>query len=445
MAVASAVKGMLGHPKAAFILMTVATGLRLALILAMGQAPLEGDAAWYAQAGSEWANGAGYDPYWPPGVPGYLALFDRPFGISAAYARLAMIPFFMLLFAQIRRALLPIAGNAFTNGILLLFAIYPAFLLHSTEPLSQVPAAYFLLLAWNECTAFRKTQRFSRLWIMGLALGLLLLFRPAALVLVLWPIGMAFSGLRHRKKPQFQWLIPTIPLLAILITASTLISLSQDRPILLNDANARNFYLGNNAWTPDYKTWYYGSHWAYDPAHPVGFRKQLETIEALPKGEQSKAFFQASVSEIRHRPGTFLLRSLNRFRVFFAFDTMAASRLQHKGKSLFAAFTMGLDALAFLSLLLLAAAFAVFPSPDRKLLLGIVLLYAFPYCFSFSHPTFHLPITPLLAVMAAAAWEPLQDFHTWPRRRKIQLASLVFLLLLLQFEWVYHMGSAWLA
>ena len=430
----------LAHPRAWPLLLAGALLLRLLIVLLAWDAPLEGDARWYAESGAALLAGQGYDAYWPPGLPAYLALWQIPLGPIEGLMRLSMLPWMALLLWQFRTAALPLAGRATTHALLALLALYPALLLHSTEPLSQVPAAALLLLAWNAAQAFRQGRGDRHAYLLGLWLGLLLLFRPSALpILLLWPLLM------HRWQgeagPRRRWLLAWLPGIALLALASGILSYGQERPVLLNDANARNFYLGNNAWTPDYKTWHFGSHWTYDPAHPEGFRQELAAIEALPRSEQQAAYWRAALAQIAKEPGRFAYRSLSRVRTFLAYDSMAAGRLARAERYPLAALALLGDALCLPLLLALALAllFSTGPQdPHKAPLASLCLLYALPYFFSFSHPTYHLPITPLLALMGAAYWGQARSGHGIAPARIPWYRIALGLLLLVQAEWTWR-------
>ena len=85
--------------------------------------------------------------------------------------------------------------------------------------------------------------------------------------------------------------------------------------------------------------------------------------------------------------------------------------------------------------------------PERRaglVAVGLTLLYALPYFASFSHPTYHFPIIPLLAAPAAfVAARGLTGASILPstrgRRRLIYAAWAV--LLAIQMEWIAHMSS----
>jgi hypothetical protein len=83
----------------------------------------------------------------------------------------------------------------------------------------------------------------------------------------------------------------------------------------------------------------------------------------------------------------------------------------------------------------------------RATLLWIVAGYAIPYWISFSHPTYHIPVVPLLAVPAAVLLAQVLGMEAGAldtaltklkQRRSIAVAVVVFLAI--QVEWAVVMG-----
>jgi hypothetical protein len=162
-------------------------------------------------------------------------------------------------------------------------------------------------------------------------------------------------------------------------------------------------------------------------------------------------------------------------RTFFAFDTFTSGQTAKVSKSL-GALTLALDAGLFLlaaSLALLLP--AVVSSRDgwrmlmrsslgdgdlaaiaawrddrmeqARVLLLVALVYTLPYFLAFSHPTFHVPVTPLVGVLGALAGVGLLDrglAEVWaglsPRRRLATVTALAALAAV-QVEWVWYLAQ----
>jgi hypothetical protein len=224
------------------------------------------------------------------------------------------------------------------------------------------------------------------------------------------------------------------------------------RFVMINEANTVNLFLGNNPYTPLYRTWWFGSHNEGETGVPPEFSAMYKEIQSEPKEVQRQKYLDVVVHHVASRPDLFLVRSLSRLRTFFAFDTMAGSALrEYYGVStVIALLVIAADAFVYVLILFGAVAF-LFLIPDRTMLRGAVgamllfaLVYAAPYWLAFSHPTYHVPILPLLAIIAAALVEgPAPDwrsalgrrFAALSTRRRVGLIFTTAFILYIQAEW----------
>lgn len=412
--------------------------IRLALLL-FGTGPLVSDALYYDGIANAIVAGHDYEPYWPPGLTYYLAAWKSVFGLEPIVSRLAMLPWYLGLVFVARDILRRISGHLPANLAVAMLGFYPALIHHSIEPLSQLPAATLLLLAFHQYLRFRETPEHLTVHLSGLFLGMLVLFRPSALILVaVWPL---IIGWRRRSFLQ-AW----IPVLFVVGLTSWGLTQRHGRFVLLNDANARNLYLGNTPWTDTYKTWYYGSHWTMSPANPDRLRLELETIRRMPVEERSNAFLKKALQHIGDDPVGFGVRTASRVRTFWAADSFSGARLVNQGQKTMGYTVLGLDGVFYLLVMALALWwwFAVgWPqAPGFRIAIGgLVALYALPYTFSFSHPTYHQPVLPLLVVMASLGCASL-----WTSKVKLKIhrkwVAAMVILLLIQLEWVIRMGQS---
>jgi len=227
------------------------------------------------------------------------------------------------------------------------------------------------------------------------------------------------------------------------------------RFIWINEANSRNFFLGNNPYTDSYKTWWLGSHHTDDHQ----FLEYQNRILALPDSEQGKAYTQLAISHIKTNPVDFLLRSFNRFRVFWAFDTFTgATYLQdYQGNRWIGVLFLLLDAVCYC--LILFGAIFLFPFVWLRkqfytiplILIGaFTFLYAFPYWLAFSHPTYHLPILSFILLIALIGYREMKytiapkglchiswsSIPLWGRKWILTLGAFG---IYIQLEWIFRM------
>lgn len=436
------VRMFLDHRTAWMTIVGVALVLRLLLVWQLHNEPFYGDSLYYHQVATDIAQGDSYSSYWPPGLPLFEAVVIKVFGTGTLAIRLSMIVWFLLFCRLLYNLLNRMHSRVAANIGLIIVSVYPAFIYQSVEPLTQLPTATLLLAMFFGMYRFLGGGR-RWVWYIGLALGLVILFRPSTgLFFVLVPSLIFLQS----KKIVAPTIVAGISI-AIVSLWIWRVTENSGRFVPINEANSRNFYLGNNAWTPHYKTWLYGSRWVYSAENPEGFRNEIKQISDLPPAERSGAFTKAGFTEIKNRPGIFLWRSLSRLRVYFAFDTFAGSQVfARKGYRPFGYMVLSLDAMLYIGICLTWLAFLF---RGRKLELDrrymqltffFVVAYTLPYLISFSHPNYHLPVIPFLllpgAVFLATA---LRDgTFRWRGGWKWKVAAMLFLLV--QVEWVWRMA-----
>ena len=428
----------------------VATGvaLRLLLVWRLAGVPFEGDARAYHQMAIDLWNGASFEPYYPPGPSFALLPAIALFGTSPLAARLASVAIWVVACFALRGAARALSGERAANLAVTVFALYPPAIWQSVDPVSHVPAAACLVwVAWL-APALVARPRVGAAVGLGLATAALCLIRPSALPflagvpLYLWARG---AGAR----------IAAIALLAGLLPVGAWLGEARamtGRFVPINSANALNFFFGNNPWTPLYKTWWFGSHDAGDVDVPPEFSALLERIKAEPPAERERLYRAEAMAHIRARPDLFALRTANRVRVFFAFDSATAGWLRklELAPLPLALAVMGVEATFYLAILAAAILTAAAPPPDPRAREALAfaaaasLLYAAPYFVAFSHPTYHFQLVVVGMAVAAAFAEriasepaggPLALLRASPgRRRAVWLALLA--VAFIQVEWV---------
>ncbi len=393
--------------------------IRLAYAAWLYPEVLPGDAEAYWREAGRLVAGTGLSLYWPPGLPTYLAIWrwgwgDDP-GVAVAAALAVWVACFALL-AHLSRGAAP-RGR---RWLLLGFSLYPTFIHQSVVPLSYLPVAALLLAALALGQASARGRILS-----GLCWGAMALLRPASLALL--PAWL-LNGARWKN-----WLT------ALLLSAIPLLlwqGYLQQRGagVFLNYANSYNFFLGNQPETPDYRSWWLGSHYAPDSAQFRPYYARLDSIRALPRSQQDEAFRQMAWQHITQEPRRFARRVGHRFKVFWAYDVLAAGTLVAQHPTL-ARLWLGGDVLAYLLLMSLSLWALWRPGawlPRQRLWLGLVLSYPVPYWLAFSHPSYHLPLLPVLALLAL---DRREHRATHGLRRWVGWSLSLIGLLAIQVEW----------
>jgi hypothetical protein len=229
--------------------------------------------------------------------------------------------------------------------------------------------------------------------------------------------------------------------------------------------NERNFFLGNNPYTPDYKTSHLGQR-SLDELSPDA-RSYLEGFYDRP--DARVAMRHAALQYVLTHPARTALRTLNRATSFWGFDYIASREIQK-------AFDWGqrktlpllaLEAGSYLAVLALAVVVLVVgrgrsgdthagepPAPVRGALtapgqalaydrtwcvwlVALALAYELPYAIAFSGGTYHFPVLPLLIPFAAVA--VASPKATWRRLRASGPAWIALALLgAIELQYAYY-------
>jgi len=448
------VLGYLDSGRCVYTLVGFGLLLRLTALAALSRHPLRGDARAYHEMAVQLLNKETFSPFWPPGVPYYLLLIYRTFGDESAFiARASVLVFYVLTMLLLYLLVKEMSSRKAANVAVLVFSLYPTHIYHSIEPYTQLPVAACLLsiVYFTIAVCVRKSRLCALA--LGCVLGAVTLMRPSSVLLVI--VVPAYLFLRTRRI----WTAAVPFLISLTLVSAWLLKAHEmtGRFVMINDANAANLFYGNNPYTPLYKTWWFGSHRAGEVDVPQQFVEMRAEIESYPPETRNRLYRQMAFRHILSRPDLFLVRTLNRIRAYFAFDTYAGSFFI-KGYGInkpFGLAVISIDAVFFCSimvaalLLLACSEMPVVRSEPVVVSLGIAVTYAVPYWVAFSHPTYHFPVVPLFGVLAATFIGRIVSYPSSELFRPVMLSAkrkrgLLFALAVffyIQVEWVVVMFS----
>ncbi|MEM7514220.1 MAG: hypothetical protein AAF388_25065 [Bacteroidota bacterium] len=383
----------------------------------------EGDAGSYVEVAGEWIGGSLGDFYWPPGLPALLTFAFSVLGLhklsSLFLALVGWSTWVGLIFLLLKNK--PISRIGW--GALWIFGLWPAWIHHSVVPLTHLWVAVCLL---GVLYFFLRGKEL----LVGVCLLGAILIRPSSVLLL--PVLMVF--LFWRKEQRLRIIrLALIPVLGIFTWQFFLYQQTQET-FFINKANSYNLYLGNHPETPLYKTWWLGSHAEDWNKYPV-FQAEMDSIRTLPTEAQQQAYRQLGLKHISKNHGQFFIRTMSRVRTFWAFDSFTGAWWYGKNRLVGIAL-LGLDAGCYL---LLLTGLLLFWKPVSEwknlqwMSLLIILFYSLPYYLAFSHPTYHLAITPLFYFLGEWNKKPSMNLTKW---------AILFLLIGIQLEWIYHMSSS---
>jgi 4-amino-4-deoxy-L-arabinose transferase-like glycosyltransferase len=445
---------VLENGKTFYAVLAAGVLVRVGVLIALAPTRLFSDAKAYHIFARRLAEGETFRPSWPPGLPLILAGPYALFGPDYIVARFVMLGIYVVFAALLFLLVKRLSGTATANFSVLIFTFYPLCVFYSLTTLTQlITAATLVGVAFLMLSLLNKNRWYIAV-ILGFALGFLTLTRASgALILLAVPAYfMLRKGYGIKAGAVF-----VIAILPVALWCYNVYRVA-DRVIFVNTANAKNFFVGNNEYAPLYKTWYFGSHDAKTDDEgliPEGYIDIKDTIREYPEHERQFRYIEHSVRHIINNPHLFAIRTFNRIRVFFAFDTyLCAILLNRYDWPAAGAFIMCvLDAGIYVILLFGTAVFLFLVRPlfrekeASTILLGLPLLYALPYFLAFSHPTYHFPVVPFFAVFLSVFVVEflkrrkgvISRIKTFSRFKLAVFAAAVLLLILIQVEWFIAM------
>lgn len=444
-------------------LVSVALAVRTIVAIGLlGGMPITSDAGAYSSQASDFVHQVhgSFPYYWPPGTSYFLYAGYELFGVHAVVARLMTIAasvlavvFTTLIAARVLRDRRAVVLTGF------LMALAPEIVLMSAQPysfdltlLAIDGIVLGLLIGWE-------TGRLRWYVLAGLSLGFGALTRPSSLSL-----GLVLAGAlvvlgrrlwRERRPADLRRLLAGAAAVVVCAGAVMFPAARHNHSVghgwTLSVNNDQNLWLGNNPFTPNYKTWWLGQHEVSSFRPAIRDYMERFAYSSNPTPEQRRRARDEARRYVLHHPATTALRTVNRLRAFWGFPYTISNNIRtdwHKGNVAFAAallFEVG-GYLLFGLLVLVAAVFArplVRRSPAIFLLL-LVGAFELPYALDFSGGRWHYPVLGLLAPFAGAglAWL-VGERDRWRRL----LSSWPFLIavaffLLIQAEYAYFVLSS---
>ena len=386
-------------------------------IWVLDNAPITNDAREYFDCAKAFWEGVdnGKPHYWPPGGPFALTAFFSIVGsASESHAQLytaalsaATSGFIFVLGREVfHRPQVGLVAAA-------LYGFSPTTIFMSRQSEGHTFCAFWIALAALFAVKYFRSGRLGQLLIVAMSLAMLVLTRPGSallvLVLLILPlIRMTFEHTAANRAPRTQAFIHTL-LAGIVVSAfiAPVLKYNHDRGAgwVLSTNNERNFFLGNNRYTPIYKT----GHLAWRPLEdlPEPTQKYLKELYEAP--ESRKAMMNTAWSFIRDEPLLFVQRSVNRFLNYWTFDYEQGRRLQLHLASRGKVSWLPMAVQAIYSVGLLWLFFTTLPTlirSDRRavilVMLASILMYQLPHIIAFSSPVYRTGMMPLICTITAA-------------------------------------------
>jgi hypothetical protein len=413
----------------------------------LGRMPLVKDALDYHHTALAFLNGTACQTpfYLPPGTGLILSSAYRVLGDSVLTARLLLLGAAMVtVVGVVLLTQLLFSDRRVSVWAGVIAAVYPPAIMLGGQTYSQHFASCALVWGvglWVRGSWFRVPGSGFRVpgsWFLrtilfplaiGMVWGLGCLVRPSMLSLFPVFVGAwllvrgsgAFLGWRLQssavksggclRQGTAGSMMALVVGCAVVVVPVMRLNASHGAGWVLSTNNERNFFLGNNPYTPLYKT----SHLAQRPLDEQPAETQAYLKSFYEQENPRQAMMAAAVEHIKNRPGLFVLRCLNRSRAFWGFDYIASREIQQwadwggAGLCALLVFEAGgyvvLMGLVVLGILVcvpgLAGSNGGFQTRAPLLILAFVLFYQAPYCLAFSAGTYHFPAVWLLMPFAA--------------------------------------------
>jgi 4-amino-4-deoxy-L-arabinose transferase-like glycosyltransferase len=400
------------------LIVAFAVLIRVAALAFLAHQPLVGDDVLYHDFAIRLLLKKSVYPLVPPAVGFYVGFFYRLFGTNPLVARACMLPLSVGVIYTLYAIAAKFAGQKGANLVALVFAIYPLYVLCSVEPITETPALLSLLISLFLVLNICAQTRLRDFVLVGLALGLLTLTRPSSLLMLgILPLYLAV----RTGKWLASALVSAIPILMIATWILTVYN-STGHFVMINYSSTQNLFLGNNLYTPLYRTWWLTSHTDDESQEPEGYRAMNSKIKGLPWYQKNAFYRRVALQSITSRPDLFAVRTVNRIRVYFAFDSYTGSLLlnsYHVRRGLALA-SIVVDGTLYVLVMICAILFLFTISRNSErywpslTILGVIVIYAIPYFLSVAHPIYHYPVVPLFGLFAAALWSDILDQrNTW--------------------------------
>jgi len=387
--------------------------------------------------------------YWPPGNSLVLAGMFAIFGTSVTVARVLMlllgvggVVFIMLIGCRVTR------DAAARKAVSWIAALYmPAVMLAGQSSSQHLAALCMLALAYFGLRAAEKGSA-RDFMLAGLAFGVGCLTRPSMASVGPFLVAASLVSMRDGRIGRKALGVGLFAAVAAAVIIPVLLHNAAYRAgLTISTNNERNFFLGNNPYTPDYKTWHLGQR-ALSELDPET-RAYLQGMYSRP--DRRQAMTAAALHYIVRHPARTAVRTLNRITSFWGFDYLGSRNIQRSSNWS----TMGLlpllalEAGNYIAVMILFIT-GFFLSADRAApfwrfwLLVLAVAYQIPYALAFSGGTYHFPVVGLLIPLAGVAVSGLFRGGGvrcgWSRLRQNRAAlATIIAFIIIQLQYVYYM------
>ena len=445
---------LLDSPRAIYCIVGLGLLIRLIPLILVGGKFLAHENPSYDAMAWQLIHGSKFSPYWPPGLPYYLAFFHVIFGPGMLVARASMLAiytaFSLLLYALVK----DLSSRRAANLAVLAFALYPSYVRYAFNPSTEYPTAFCLLGIAYMTILLTRAPHWWHAAALGLVLGALALVRPNSLGLALIvPACLVF------KTRKWGAAVTSVAVSSILVGAWLWKAHELAAHfVLFNDSNEENFVFANHPDTPLHVSCRdCPQEWRV----PASFLRLEHEIDYKPTPERQRVLRDATIHYVFSRPDLFLVRIVNRLRAYFTFPVHYADPFRRSKMGAFMRGWLGgvitIAELCFFWPIMILAIVFCFNLPNFAkarepaiAMLGIAAVYAVPCWLTWSQARYAFPVIPFFAVFALVLLDALFE-KPWrevlrpvlvstPRRTTLLLTLAFFAYI--QIEWIALLVSS---
>jgi 4-amino-4-deoxy-L-arabinose transferase-like glycosyltransferase len=446
-----------------FWLRLVAVALAVRVIVVFGllhDMPVVSDAAEYAAQARDLVHHVPTGAYyWPPGQSYFLAAVFAVVGDSGMAAKAANITVDVV--AVVLATLL--GGRLLTDSRAVritgwMLALFPSTILMSGQPYSLSLTMVCLLGATLLLLGSNESSRWPYFTLAGALSGFAVLTRPSTLSAI---IGLAVvaaivarrlskTGDRVRLRALGLGSVAFIAAAAAVVAPAVYHNAVHDAGWTVSTANEQNFWLGNNPYTPTYKTWELGSQPATDFSPEVQ-RYLARFGDGPPTLAERHAMLEEAGRFVVHHPAITALRTFNRAQAFWGFDYTPSNDVKEaygltrlRELPLTAIEAGGWIIVGLLALVGITAARHLIRLGVALFILAIVVAYALAYIVAYSAGHWHEPILGFVVPFAGAgaAWVTATPNALGKLVRNRAFLLLALLFVIVQFVYAYAVATS---
>jgi 4-amino-4-deoxy-L-arabinose transferase-like glycosyltransferase len=312
-----------------------------------------------------------------------------------------------------------------------IFALYPSLIGFNNILLTEPAYLFFVSLS---CWAMlRHLQKPEARWALGAgaAMGLGALFRDTLFyggpVTALFLAGHAWWNRRYKWRHVAAFAGGFVLVLAPWIARNTLL---QGQFTAISTVGGINLYLCNSDETPMIHTGHIFLERAQKGGDGYYYDSLFPGLDGASEAAKQNLAMKKGLAYMATHPWTTFLRSLGRFVDFWGQERLVINQVmnEHYGEvPLFVLLAVIFAVFVSFSLVVIAASFGYFFAKLEPFdIFGLLFIayYTGMHALVLGHPRYHIPLLPLLAIMAARALVMRADiFASWRSRRFVGAVS----------------------